>query len=71
MAKAKVKSEKRVTLKLSEREAEVLRQVCNKVGGDPTGPRGCIDAVSSALDAAGVNADDAPARGSIIFEAAA
>ncbi len=44
-----------IVLKLSGREATVLRQLCSRVSGDPDGPRGCMDSISASLSRLGVS----------------
>jgi len=41
-------------LGLTQVEAEVLKAVLDRVGGDPRGPRGHVDAIAEALSDAGV-----------------
>ena len=41
-------------LRLSEDEASVLKQIINRIGGDPTGPRGTLDEIGLSLHKAGV-----------------
>lgn len=45
-----------VTLKLTQKEANDLRQVCYRTGGNPTTTRGLFDRIAYALDTTdGVN----------------
>lgn len=44
----------RIVLEMDERDAGALRRVCDRVGGERTGPRGAMDRISQALDSAGV-----------------
>lgn len=48
------KAEVTYVLRLSAREAHVLRDVCTYIGGDPNGPRGCMDSIKNALGKSGV-----------------
>lgn len=45
-----VGDETRVTLSLSQEEAEVLQLILTRVGGPPSGPRGKADSVYKALE---------------------
>lgn len=48
------KAEVTYVLRLSAREAQVLYDLLNHVGGEPKGPRGCADSIRRALLDAGV-----------------
>ena len=50
-----------ITLELTEREAFVLNTLIYQVAGDPNGPLGDLEAISAALDTAGIGYD--PQRG--------
>lgn len=55
MARASARTgEVRITLELSEREATVLQTVLCAVGGSHQGPRGAVEAIIRALQAAKV-----------------
>jgi hypothetical protein len=62
-----------IEMTLTEEEAHTLWLVCHRVGGDPAGRRGDIDAIRDALTEAGVTSvaargtafDDRCGRGSI------
>ena len=41
-------------LRLSEDEASVLKQLLNRIGGSPEGPRGVLDKIDMSLYKAGV-----------------
>lgn len=57
-----------LSLELSGDEAQALRTVLNKVGGNPDfSPRKHIDHVLVALDKAGVHPDSQSATGEIYF----
>lgn len=38
-----------VTLELTLEEAEVLYFISRRIGGSPSGPRGCMDSINEAL----------------------
>lgn len=48
------KAEVTYVLRLSAREAHVLLDVLNRVGGEPKGPRGCVNSIRNTLLDAGV-----------------
>ena len=43
-----------IVLELSGKEAGVLLKVLENIGGNPQGPRGAIDSISSALKRLGI-----------------
>lgn len=58
-----------LSLELSGDEAEALRTVLNKVGGDPDhSPRKHIDTLNTALNKAGVEPESLSATGEIYFK---
>ena len=43
-----------IVLRLTEDEASLLRQLMNKIGGNPDGPRNMVDSIGKVLFLAGV-----------------
>lgn len=53
MATCKVINTPDFELRLTSIEASTLLRVCLSIGGDMSGPRGCIDSILTALQEAG------------------
>jgi hypothetical protein len=56
-----------ITLKMTAKEASILLEVCNRVGGKPGGPRGVMDEIASSLNKANIKSYVGAVNGGIDF----